>query len=246
MSKCQDFFLEVLPAGEGLKILGTKVTLDGHISKEISNWIAARWAKFHSLKALLTAKGASLKKRLRLFDSTVGCSVLWCCESWALREEDKQQLRTAFHHMLRIVVNIKRAPNEDYIHWIQRVTRKARRLADEAGVRNWLQYQARAQWRWAGHVGRRSAQTWLWRTSIWRNKEWELQVMGPKPVRSRTGPWTRWENWVSRYCAENGHGMWFKASATKEAWEHEAEHFIKFCQVWSSIAFLQSLSYTEF
>lgn len=51
--------------------------------------------------------------------------------------------------------------------------------------------------------------------------------MGPRPVRSRTGPWTRWVNKVERYAAQFGLGEWTVAAADRVKWEAETLDFTK-------------------
>ena len=76
--------------------------------------------------------------------------VLWCSESWTPRVEEIRRLTTAYRAMLRRVVGTARAPEEDYLNWISRVTHKAERLAQNAGVRNWVNAHCLSKWSWGG------------------------------------------------------------------------------------------------
>ena len=129
------FALEVLPEGKALTILGTSLALQDVTQHEIPNRIGAAWRSFWALKALLLNRSSSLKRRLQLFDSTVGGCVLWCSQAWSPRVEELRLLRTAQRAMLRRIVGAARAPEEDYLSWIKRVTWKAEYLAKAAGVR---------------------------------------------------------------------------------------------------------------
>ena len=102
-----------------------------------------------------------MRCRLKLFDATVGSCALWCCRSWTPRLEELRQLRVAWHSMLRRICGQRRAPDEDYVVWIQRCTRRARLFAERAGVREWVHSFASYKWAWAGHAARRPAETWL-------------------------------------------------------------------------------------
>ena len=166
------FSVHVLPEGQNLKVLGTMLCLETPSTGELRHRIACAWGKFHSLKKLLLHKDASVKKRLKLFDATVGTSALWCAESWTLREQDCRFLRTAQNKMLRRIVQVRMSPQEDYVSWIQRATRRARKVAADSGVKFWDKRHLELKWFWAGHVARRSACEWLWRVTFWRDHNW--------------------------------------------------------------------------
>ena len=144
--------------------------------------------------------------------------MFWCSESWALREEDWQKLKTAENCMLRKILGAKRRPNEDWVGWVQRVTRLVRSKAERAGLKAMVQKLMQRKWNWAGHVARRSAKTWLFRVTAWRDKEWEEMILGPKLRRSRTGPWTRWVNDVETFCQKEGAGEWKRVARDREKW----------------------------
>ena len=71
---------KVVSSDVGCNILGTTVTLNCSSDVEFEARIAAGRAKFHQLLPLFSKKDADLRKRLRLFDSTVSKIALWCCE----------------------------------------------------------------------------------------------------------------------------------------------------------------------
>ena len=163
------FGVEVLPEGEPLTVLGTSLGLKDVTQHEIPNRIATGWRLFWALKALLLNRHASVKRRLRLFDSTVGSCVLWCAQSWTPREDERRLLQTARRSMLRKIVGAARAPDEGYVSWIKRVTEKAEEYAHAARVRDWFLAHRRCKWAWAGHVARMPASTWAWRVATWRD-----------------------------------------------------------------------------
>ena len=83
------------------------------------------------------------------------------------------------------------------------------------------------KWNWAGHAARWGVKTWVWRTTAWRDTAWEDAVLGPKPVRSRTDPWMRWENDVSSFCKQNGVGEWKRAARDRETWFELNSNFVQ-------------------
>ena len=75
------FSIDVLGQGEHLELLGTSVPLEDPTGQEVEHRIACGRRKFWALKRLLLNRSYSLRKRLRLFNSTVTECALWGCES---------------------------------------------------------------------------------------------------------------------------------------------------------------------
>ncbi len=142
----------IVPPTEGFKFLGTQFTLCGGVDAELDARIAAAWGKFHTLWPLLRRRDTDPMKRLRLFDSNVGRSVLWCCESWSLTVKQKHRLQTTERAMLRRFAGPRRAPEEDYITWLRRATHSAEAVRDQAGISSWIKYASFRKWSLGGHV----------------------------------------------------------------------------------------------
>ena len=169
----EGFNIEVLPEGQGLKLLGTVLTLEDTTRHEMRNRIASGWRMFWSMKPLLLNGKVSKKKRLRLLDSTVANCVLWSCQSWTPRVEELKSLRSTQRAMMRKIVGQGRAPEEDWIPWIRRTTKKACDMANECKVRDWVTAHFAGKWSWAGHVARRPSDAWTWKTTTWRDTQWQ-------------------------------------------------------------------------
>ena len=159
------------------------------------------------MKSVLMNTKASLKKRLQLFDKTVGSCMTWCAESWALRESEMQLLRVAQRAMLRRMVAVRRHGEEEWIQWMRRATRKALSLSESAGVRDWVRYHHERKWDWVGHVSRRPCSALTWRTMTWRDDAWcnmmeDMKLQRPlRPSRRRC---TKFEDPARRFCASMG------------------------------------------
>ena len=213
--------VNLLPEGDGLEILGTILALKDCTAVEIRNRVAVGWRRFWSLKLLVQNRSTSLKKRLKLFDATIGSSVLWCCQSWTPRSDDLAVLRTARNAMLRRICDFRRRPDEDWLDWMKRATQRARNAANKAGIREWVQAHAAQKWSWAGHVGRRASTTWLWRVTSWRDSEWGVTVSSlgcERPLRPSRRRWMKWEDALRRYCEVNDLGAWIRFATNKPTW----------------------------
>jgi hypothetical protein len=233
------FTVEILPAGASLTILGTALALQDPTECEVRNRIASGWRLFWGMRPLLLNYKSSLNRRLRLFDATVGSCVLWCAQSWSPRVEELRLLKTARRAMLRRIVSSSRMPEEEYIHWIRRVTGKAEMEARRAHVRDWCQAHHALKWSWAGHVARRPTSTWVWRTTTWRDSMWQsLAVDGgwSRPLRPSRRRWTKWEDPLRRYCAQEGADPWTTMAERRDDWAARSDSFA----TWAAHALTQS------
>ena len=225
----QQFFSRHLYCFEPLTVLGTTLALQDTSQVDVRNRVASGWRFFWAMKSMLLHKDASVKKRLRLFDSTVNSCVLWCTQSWTPRVEEMRLLKTARRAMLRRIVGPTRAPEEEYLTWITRTARKAETLVDAVGVRDWNETHFRAKWQWGGHVARRSTDSWLWRVSTWRDSEWQTLVLEAgiaRALRPSRRRWTKWEDAFRSFCAAKNLGPWTGAASNREASSAQVDSFI--------------------
>ena len=151
-------------------------------------------------------------QKLKVFDGSVTQTVLWCCESWLLTKNEKRLLESAQNNMLRRIAGPRRRPEEQWIDWIKRSTRAARKSAKTAGIRFWLEAHLKAKWTWAGHVLRMdplrlACRSTQWRDSVWWTAEQALpsSLRMHRPHRTR---WFRWEDELRRYAADRCWSSW--------------------------------------
>jgi hypothetical protein len=224
------FSVDVLNVDSHLTLLGTVLSLTDINDEEINNRLAAGWKLFWGLKRMLLNEKVSVHRRLRLFDTTVGSCVTWCCESWTPRATELRQLESTRRSMLRKIVCPRRTPKEEWLDWIRRATRKAVDWANRAEVRQWCSHHFDRKWRWAGHVARSSADSWLYRVTVWRDSAWQKMSddMGSKrdtrPTRRR---WMKWEDVLRRFCRERGLAQWTDIAQERELWRSLAEDFCR-------------------
>ena len=192
--------------------------------------IAVGWRKFWALRRLLLNSDVSVKKRLRLFDSSIGSSVLWGTRSWTPRVDEFRKLRVAQNMMMRRICGFRRCPDELWLDWMLRTTGKARSIADDAGVRDWVGTHARYKWAWAGHVARRDSSSWLWRVSTWRDYAWNhlsLEVGSCRPLRPSRWGWMKWEDPIRRFSSCMLGSSWCDCAQDRAQWSRECDSFAK-------------------
>ena len=148
-----------------------------------------------------------------LFDATVAATVMWCTESWALKQSDKDSLHAARNQMLRKMVGRGRHPDEKWVDWMISSTRTARATAKLAGVRSWIGWHGERKGWWADHVARSSLDEWLRSVTFWRDRHWQLGNNIVSYRRPRPGRWTRWEDGVRQISEE-----WDVLAGERESW----------------------------
>ena len=222
-----DFSINILPEGEAIKVLGTLLDVHDPTKTEILNRISTEWRMFWGMSRLLLNRRISVKRRMRLFNSTVCSCVLWCTQSWTPRAEELRALQSAENKMLRRILGTGRAPNEEWVDWIRRVTRKAKSLAQSCGVRVWTQAHPESKWLWVGHVARRPTSTWVWRVTKWRDSEWQhmAEEMGSRLLRPSRRRWMKWEDGIRRHCADIGWSNWQEKAQLRDEWKNHAKGF---------------------
>ena len=219
------FFVEVLQAEGDLRLLGTVLSLVDVTGREIQHRVSSSWRLFWSMKPLLLNERTSIRKRLRLFDTTVASCALWCCESWTPRAAELQQLESARRSMLRKIVRTNRAPDEQWIDWTIRATHKALAVAGRFGIRDWRNWHYQRKWTWAGHVVRQCVLSWLYRTTAWRSAAWQQINADLGSARLfRPANWCRmrWEDTIHAFCRD-----WHALAQHREQWANRTSEFVR-------------------
>ena len=153
-------------------------------------------SKRQKMSKLLMNRKMLINRRLGVFDATAGSCVMWCMESWTPRTEELRQLGSARRSMLRKIVGLRRGNAEDWTDWLRRCTHRALALADQVGIRSWIGTHLERKWHWAGHVARRAGDTWVLRTTSWRDSYWQSVVgdLAGRPMRPSCRRWVKWED----------------------------------------------------
>ena len=79
------------------------ISANGSIAEEISARIARAQAAFSNLRHLWRRKDISLTTKGRVYNATVRPTLLYGCETWALRSEDVHRLQVFDHRCLRSI-----------------------------------------------------------------------------------------------------------------------------------------------
>ena len=125
--------------------LGSCISNDGRVGKEIEKRISKARGTFAGLRHLWRQEGISLALKVRVYKTTVRAVLLYGCETWPIRSEDLRRLEIFDHQCLRSLA---------YVRWNSGISNlEVRRKCFGETVRSSIEYAVSlSQFRWLGHV----------------------------------------------------------------------------------------------
>src|SRR5207247_9391342 len=112
--------------------------------------VRCAWGKFMDLRMLLTARGASLRVKGKIYRACVQRVLVYGSETWPMKVNDMQRLVRTENTMVR---------------WMSGVTLKDRRPSEELRLKLGIEgvdgVVRRGRLRWFGHVERKEADNWV-------------------------------------------------------------------------------------
>ena len=145
-------------------------------------------------------------------------------------QAEKRLLQTTQNAMLRRIAGPRRRPDEDWVEWVQRSTRKALEIAKDCGIRLWHQAHLQSKWCWAGHVFRMNEERLARRAAEWRDSRWQAAELDlPASLRIRRPyktHWFRWEDELRRYAASLNWESWQSKAQHRETWLRHMKAFV--------------------
>ena len=159
--------IEVLKEGAAERYLGRKLTLDHYHATELANRISAGWAAFTKHKVALCDQKCHLRLRLKLFESTVTPVVLYGSSCWTMWADTERLLRTNRRRMLRLIVGVRRRPNETWVEYVQRSTWRSEELAAKYKLVDWCDLQRKRKLQMMQRVQTMQSHRWPVRILEW-------------------------------------------------------------------------------
>jgi hypothetical protein len=134
---------------EVFKYLGTTLTNQNSIPKEIKSRLRSGNACYHSVQNLLSSRLLSKNLKIKIYGTIILPVVLYGCETWSLTLREERKLRVFENMMLRIIFGPRR----------DEVTGEWRRLHNEElndlySSPNTVRVIKSRRMRWAGNVAR--------------------------------------------------------------------------------------------
>ena len=133
-----------LPTTEAFIYLGSTLSRQANIDKEIARRLAKASVSFGSLRAKVWEKsGISVTTKLNVYKAVVLPSLLYGCETWTVYARHAKKLNSFHMRCLRSILRIK---------WEDKVPDTE--VLEKAKAESVFSLLKRAQLRWAGHVFR--------------------------------------------------------------------------------------------
>ena len=134
---------------ESFKYLGSTVTNDNNINKEISERIGAGNRCAFALNKILKSRNISRRTKIRIYNLIIRPTVLYGCENWTLTKERIRKLEVFENGILRKIMGpIYNAENNQ---WERRHNEDLRRITEQPLIQDVIRSR---RLRWAGHCAR--------------------------------------------------------------------------------------------
>ena len=218
--------IQILSHEAFLKYLGKTTGLHKPQELELEARISTGWKKSMSLRDELTNKNHTIHNRIRLFESTVGATVLYGCECWTLTKTLETKLKRTQRKMLRMIMGNGRRRLDDgeiepWIDWLKRTARAAEQSLETVGCNEWTSTVRKRQWKWAGRVAQMSSNRWAHVALHW-TPQWS------RGCRAQARPRMRWEDRIKRFLSSMSiEGGWHEVAKTPQ-WDSLEGDYVKF------------------
>lgn len=185
--------------------LGQRLSFDQNPSIELQRRTRAGWYAFNKYYDFLTNKKVHLRLKRKVYQSCIEPALLYGCETWALRLQDRRRLIVTQRKMMRKMIGITlldRRTNE----WLQNTVK----LPD---VRARV---IRKKWNWARKIALMEPERWTRRLIEWRPMECQRPIRRPK---------TRWRDELKERLGE----AWMSAARDNPIlWRTSISHQIDY------------------
>ena len=125
------------------KYLGSYISADSNIEKEISTRIGLASHAFSRLQNIWKSTALKTSTKLKIYKSNVRSVLLYAAETWRTNKKIESRLRGFEGRCLRRILKV---------HWSQHIPNKE--ISKRTGINNIIDEVKQRRWRWLGHVMR--------------------------------------------------------------------------------------------
>ena len=196
---CGGMNIEVVPE---FKYLGSIITSNDEVSREISARIAAGKRCVGGLKRVLSSRKVSRKTKVRVYTVIVRPVALYASETWRFTKQMERRLEVFKNGVLRQICG----PVREAGVWRRRHNEELRELTGVPWITDIIKSN---RLRWAGHVARQEEDAIP-----------KIAMRGRPEGRRPVGrPRKRWRDGVMQDLRQMGHdGDWMETAQNRERW----------------------------
>ncbi|CAE7734694.1 R1A1-element\ORF2 [Symbiodinium sp. CCMP2592] len=141
-----------------LEVMGVHFSVPLKPAAIMDTGMAKARRKFHASRDVLECRGP-LKKRLTVFQATVGGAALWYSAAATPTPQGMGALNTMQLEMVGRMAGLRRRTEESWLDFRKRGLRAARQILYNAGMERWSTMWLRRHWQYRGHVARAAQRT---------------------------------------------------------------------------------------
>jgi len=190
---------------EGFRYLGTALTNQNSVQKEIQSRFKSGNACYHSVQNLLSSSLLSRNLKIKIYRNIILPVVLYGCETWSLTLRKESRLRVFENRMLRRIFG----PRRDEVMGVEKTTFEE--LNNLYSSPNIVRAIKSRRMRWEGRVARMGN----------RRDVFRVLVGEPEGKRPLGRPRRRWEDNIKMDLQEVGCGCvdWIDLAQDMDSWE---------------------------
>lgn len=174
--------------------LGQLITMEDRSEQELERRRALAWKKFWGLKRILKAR-VSLKIKTKILQMCVFPTLIYGCQTWALKKELLSKLKATQTTMYRSILGIKK---KDKV--------RNSKLHERIKLHPIEKTIKKLKLKWAGHVARMEEGRWAVQMTKWKPQ-------GRKRKRGRQK--VRWEDEIQQDCGTR----WQSMAQNRDLWK---------------------------
>eukprot|EP00439_Symbiodinium_sp_Y106_P073157 s2086_g13.t1 len=173
-----------------MEVMGVQLSVPLKPAAIMDTGMSKARKKYFASRHVLECRGP-LKKRLRVFQATVGGAALWYASAAMPTAQAMGALNTMQLELVARMSGLKRQPEEAWLDFRLRSMRAARQILVNLGLERWSTQWLRRHWQYRGHVTRaalRESPPASSRIDAYRTLKWWRESQrwkdGPKHPRS--------------------------------------------------------------
>lgn len=187
-----------------MKYLGTMITDNNDITKEIKTRINAGNRCLYSLLNIMKSRDVSRKCKIKLYKTLIRPVVTYGCESWTLTQKSEELINRFERKVMRIIYGP--VLDNDLNAWRPRMNHEIKQLNDDQDLVGWVKTQ---RIRWMGH---------LWRMPETRAAK-RTFINNPEGQRPRGRPRGRWKDNVTSDLKQLKIRNWTALAGNRDRWK---------------------------